>query len=186
MWVMASASRFATRYWDYSLNAYAQVDVQTLCLRLQRDYQANVNLLLLGGFAGTYGQVLAAEDWTRIKGALIPFNQRYTQRIRRVREHAQQFAGLHITARECYRQLKALELKAEQLEQQIIAVSCDNGTRSRLLRHQDCATDKQVLYNLLAYYAAWPIRSTAAAEALRELAAALIRNSEIKGNHSQR
>lgn len=180
-----SANRFAAHYWHYSLNAYAQTDVQRLCLQLQCDYRANVNLLLLGGFAGCSGQLLVAEDWTRIDAALAPFNLRYTQRIRRLRERAQQFASSHIIAAECYEQLKALELKAERLEQQIIAVSCDNGMRSKVSRHQNCAIDNQVLHNLLAYYASWPMRPAAAAKVVRELAAALIRNGEIKGNHSQ-
>ncbi|MGI9285113.1 MAG: TIGR02444 family protein [Pseudomonadales bacterium] len=173
---MESVTQFAAYYWRYSLDAYAQVDVQRLCLQLQDDYQANVNLLLLAGFAGSCGQAFAAEYWARIDLALASFNGRYTQRIRRLRRRVQQLANSHITAAECYQQLKTLELKAEQLEQQIIAVSCDNGVRSRPLSHQNCAADKQILGNLLAYCAGWAVVPANAEKLVRELAAALIQN----------
>lgn len=185
MAAVASAKRFADHYWHYSLAEYAQTDVRALCLRLQDDYQANVNLLLLGGFVGCSGHMLGADDWTRIAAAMTPFNRRYTQRIRNLRKRLQRLAGSHITAADCYRQLKVLELKAEQLEQQIIAISCDNGVRSSLLRRQNCAVDNQILHNLLAYHASWSERSAAGAKVVGELAAALRRNGEIKGNQSQ-
>lgn len=181
-----NANSLAARYWDYSLDAYAQAGVQTLCLQLQRDYRANVNLLLFAGFVGSSGMKLVAENWSNFRLLLAPINRRYTQRIRRLRERAQQFASSHIPANECYQQLKALELRAERIEQLIVAGSCDNEVASTLLQRRDCAIDERIEYNLLAYYASWPSQSAAAVEVLRDLAAALLRNGEIKGNLLQR
>lgn len=176
----------AARYWNYSLSAYAQADVQALSLQLQRDYQANVNLLLFAGFVASSGRALGNQEWASIEAALTPFNRRYTQRIRRLRERVQRYASSHSTANECYQQLKALELRAERLEQQLVVVSCDNELRLRLSHRENCANGEHILHNLLAYYASWPAKSTAAEEVLCKLAIALARNSEIKGNHSQR
>ncbi len=179
-----NVSSFAARYWNYSLTAYAQAGVQTLCLQLQRDYQANVNLLLLGGFLGSLGLVHVAEDWVNLEAALAPVNRRCTQRIRQLRAGAKKFAGLHPHANECYRQLKALELQAERIEQLIVVGSCDNQAKAHRLHSQNCAIDEQILHNLLGYYATWPTKCPAAAEAVRALAAALLQNGGIKGNLS--
>lgn len=182
---MELSNSLAARYWNYSLSAYAQTGVQALCLQLQRDHQANVNLLLFGGFLGCSGLVLTADDWLNLGLALTPLNQRYTQRIRRLREGAKQFAGLHTPANKCYQQLKALELQAERIEQLIIAGSCDNDTRVALMHRHYCAISDHILHNLLGYYANWPTSSSAVVKALHELAALLLRNGETKGNLSQ-
>ncbi len=177
---MAAAKRFADGYWRYSLTAYAASDVRALCLRLQDSYEANVNLLLLGGFVGHSGRMLAAQEWSRIAEAMAPFNRRYTQRIRHLRQRVQPLA-----AAGCYQQLKALELQAEQLEQQIIAMACDSSVHWMLLRQRNDVPGNQVLPNLLAYHASWSLKSAEADSLVRELAAALLRGDAIKRNQSQ-
>ncbi len=171
---MAESKQFADRYWRYSLTAYATDAVQALCLRLQDEYAANVNLLLLGGFVGHAGLILDAQDWAGIVEDIAPFNQRYTQRIRKLRQRVQPLA-----VSTCYQQLKALELQAERLEQQIITLAY----ASRVPQQQS-AVANEVLQNLLAYQASWSLRSAAAQPLMRQLAAALCRGAEIKSNYT--
>ena len=178
---MAAAKRFTDGYWRYSLTAYAATDVRALSLHLQDDYKANVNLLLLGGFVGHSGQMLAARDWSSIAERIAPFNRRYTQRIRNLRQRVQP-----LTAAECYQQLKTLELQAEQLEQQIIATACDPSMYSMPITRQNGVPENQVLPNLLAYHASWSLKSAEAENLVCELAAALLRGDTIKRNQSQR
>ncbi len=177
---MAAAKQFADRYWCYSLTAYAAPEVQALCLRLQNDYGANINLLLFGGFIGHSGQVLEAQDLRRIAERVARFNRRYTQRIRKLRQRVQQLA-----AGECYQQLKALELKAEQLEQLITTAACDTGMLAAQLREQNAAAANQVLHNLLVYQAGWPLKCAESESLVSELATALQRGSANKRNQSQ-
>lgn len=176
---MAEATRFAGRYWRYSLTAYAATNVQSLCLRLQDEHAANVNLLLLGGFFGHLGQMLEAQDWFRIAEHITPFNRRYTQPIRNLRQRVQLLA-----ADECYQQLKALELQAEQLEQHIIAIACTRPLPQQKCVSGVCLADNRVLQNLLAYRAGWPLRSTEAAHLVRELAVALCCDDQIQSKQA--
>ncbi len=182
---MSAAKPFVDRYWRYSLSAYAAAGVQTLCLRLQNSHAANVNLLLLGGFVGCAGQLFEEQDWVRITNYIAPFNKRYTRRIRDLRQRVQPLA-----ATECYQQLKALELQAEQLEQQIIVMALDYRGYSKRMNQQkyesfrNGSDSSKVLQNLRAYQACWPLTSTNAERLTGELAAALSGDRQIKAGQA--
>lgn len=182
---MSAAKQFVDRYWHYSLSAYAAAGVQTLCLRLQNSHAANVNLLLLGGFVGCTGQLLEEQDWNRITNSIAPFNKRYTRRIRDLRQRVQPLA-----ASECYQQLKALELQAERLEQQIIVMALDVRGYSNSLNRQAYKPgnhgpdSNKVLQNLRSYQACWSLSSANAKHLTGELAAALSGDKHIKAGQA--
>lgn len=124
--------------------------------------------------------MLAAQDWRGITATLAPFNRRYTQRIRNLRLRVQPLA-----AAKCYQQLKALELAAERLEQQIIAMALDSSIGLTPWRQLSGESGNQVLSNLLAYQASWSPKSADVDSLVSKLAAALLRGDAIKRNQSR-
>lgn len=103
-------------FWDYSLAHYSRPEVASLCLELQEDVGANVNLVLLCCWLGSFGQVLTAEDLDEAEEVIRDWNEQVVEPLRRVRRFLHsEFMGF--ADQEWPLEVKQLELKAERVVQ---------------------------------------------------------------------
>ena len=105
-------------FWQYSLQVYRSAAVQTLCLELQDNHGANVNLLLWACWLETQGRALSADSLAQAMAQLAHWEQSVVRPLRQLRRALK--AG-HAWGQEDVEPtralIKAAELKAEQQEQ---------------------------------------------------------------------
>lgn len=135
-------------FWDFSLCHYAKAPVQALCLQLQEEAQANVNLVLFALWlaeekrAFEYGVVEMYQPFQR-------WRQQVVLPLRQSRIAAKQQQGR--TA--IYEALKKCELEVERVEQDLLF--------DLLLKFPivpaDCGVGELAAQNLKAYLATLPL-----------------------------
>jgi uncharacterized protein (TIGR02444 family) len=116
----------AAALWQFSLTLYAAPGVARQCLRLQDQWQANVNLMLWLVWLEHHGQLVDSATVERAQAAIAIWNQSTSQPLRALRRqlgdqltaNAKQQAEHKTTL---YQQLKGAELLAEQVEQDLLA-----------------------------------------------------------------
>jgi uncharacterized protein (TIGR02444 family) len=110
--------------WKFSLAVYGAPGVSAACLDLQERRGADVNLLLYAAFVGISRRGrLTSREIERCCDAVRPWTEHVVTGLRRVRRALKADLGA-ITADRAAplrRQIAALELQAEQLEQQALA-----------------------------------------------------------------
>jgi uncharacterized protein (TIGR02444 family) len=112
--------------WRFSLDRYARPGVAPLCLRLQERHGADVNLLLLALWLASEGRAVRQSDGP---GALVA--AWHEQTVRPLRLLRQTVKGWHLdgvpaSRVEAFRRyIKAAELEAEHLEQEVLQVWAD-------------------------------------------------------------
>ena len=112
----------ATTLWDYSLAVYARSGVPAACLALQARHGLDVNVLLFCCWAGQCGRALTPEEIDGLMAAVGPWHERAVKPLRAVRRWLKTRETAPGAAAEALRQeVKALELEAERIEQQILA-----------------------------------------------------------------
>ncbi len=108
-----TASQLAAAFWQFSLEFYPSR--QPLLLRLQDEHNANINVLLCICWLSLQQRQLTHTQLRQILSALAEVNQHITTPLRQIRRNltadTQQFKAA----------LLAVELQAEQAEQQAIA-----------------------------------------------------------------
>lgn len=109
-------------FWDFSNAVYGRSGVAKACLSLQDRRGLDVNLLLFCCWAGMRGwQLTAAELAARID-AVRPWQDQVVKPLRAARRWLKEQHTAPAEAAEALRQaIKAQELEAERLEQQILA-----------------------------------------------------------------
>ena len=107
----------ADAFWQVSLAFYPQV--QPLCLQLQDNWQANVNLLLLS-YTEQLGWQLDAASLTQGLQQLAPLNQHITQVLRQCRRELPKLPLDSNQQTELKQGILQTELVAERLEQQLL------------------------------------------------------------------
>ncbi|OCW96654.1 TIGR02444 family protein [Alishewanella sp. HH-ZS] len=108
----------ADAFWQVSLVFYPQV--QPLCLQLQDNWQANVNLLLLLSYTEQLGWQLDAASLTQGLQQMAPLNQHITQVLRQCRRELPKLPLDSNQQTELKQGLLQTELVAERLEQQLL------------------------------------------------------------------
>ena len=108
-----TASQLAAAFWQFSLAFYPSR--QPLLLRLQDEHQANINVLLAICWLSLQQRQLTSPQLRQILSALEPVNQQVTTPLRQIRRNLQADTLQFKPA------LLAVELQAEQAEQQAIA-----------------------------------------------------------------
>ena len=105
------------RFWTWALEAYARPGAADLCLRLQDDFDQCVPYLLWAAWAAQEGRVLDAAALTAGADLSARWQTAAVSPLRQARRAMKpSVAGVEDAAREALRvQVKALELKAEQL-----------------------------------------------------------------------
>jgi uncharacterized protein (TIGR02444 family) len=108
----------AATFWQISLAFYPQV--QPLCLQLQDNWQANVNVLLLLSYTEQLGWQLDAESLTQALQQLAPLSQQITQILRQCRRELPKLPLDGNQQAELKQGILQTELVAERLEQQLL------------------------------------------------------------------
>ena len=111
----------AAGFWDFSLRFYAQPAVRKACLEAQDRHGLRVNLLLLACYLAQEHVSLDAADWQSVATATEAWYDGIVQPLRASRR-----ALLPGPFRE---RVKALELEAEQEEQQYLWAALDGLAR---------------------------------------------------------
>jgi len=113
-------------FWDFSLRIYARENVPAACLRLQDEFNVDVNLLLYGCWLGVSGKDLDGNTLRRALEFSSVWNTEVVHPLRRIRRWMkdENCGGGEIdrVARLALRErVKATELAAEHLQQSTLA-----------------------------------------------------------------
>lgn len=107
--------------WDFSLHYYARPGVSPLCLRLQDEQGANVNVVLWALWLGYRGVRLESASLTQALRKIHSWDQHYVLPLRHLRRRMKVEFDVTDTSIEAVRaQIKQAELLAEKHLQQIL------------------------------------------------------------------
>lgn len=108
-------------FWAFSLSLYDRPGAASACLELQDRCGADVNLLLLGFWRARRGYPgWAVAELERIEAAVVPVNA-VLRPLRDARRALKDLREIEPTADALYAEIKALELKLEQVAQAWLA-----------------------------------------------------------------
>jgi uncharacterized protein (TIGR02444 family) len=112
-------------FWNFSLAVYSEASVQRECLDLQDQYGIDVNLVLFCAFAGAeHGVVLSDQALKEAMDVVSTWQQQVVTGLRTIRRALKPLLGasppLDTPIAAMRTQVKASELEAERIEQQIL------------------------------------------------------------------
>ncbi len=112
-------------FWDFSLRTYSRPGVPNSCLTLQDGSGVDVNVLLFGLFLGQSNRKLSAADVRTIAQAIEPWRAEIVVNLRAARRALKDppphFEGP--LAESLRKQVKAAELEAERIQQEMLFVT---------------------------------------------------------------
>ena len=106
-------------FWDYSLATYALDGVAATCLELQDTCGLDVNLLLYAAWLAQLNQRLSGEHLAAVEAVIVDWREKVVKPLRALRRQLQDYtraAGVRV-------EIKALELRAEQQQQDLMFAS---------------------------------------------------------------
>jgi uncharacterized protein (TIGR02444 family) len=110
--------------WDFSLSVYSERGVAEECLTLQDRHDLNVNLVLLAAYLGCAGIALTEEHWEDAASEIALLDEIVVRPLRSIRRalksHANTEDSLGTRPMGVYRTIKAAEIDAERLEQDVL------------------------------------------------------------------
>jgi uncharacterized protein (TIGR02444 family) len=113
----------AAGFWAFSLALYDRPGAAAACLALQDGFNADVNLLLLGFWRARRGYAgWAVAELDRVEAAVAPVNA-VLKPLRQARRSLKDLIAAEPTADALYAEIKALELKLEQVAQVWLAAA---------------------------------------------------------------
>jgi uncharacterized protein (TIGR02444 family) len=118
-------------FWAFSLSLYDRPGAAAACLALQDRFGADVNLLLLGFWRARRGYAGWADtELDRVESAVAPVNAVLAP-LRETRRALKSLCEIEPTADALYAEIKALELKLEQVAQVWLAAASRVGPAQR-------------------------------------------------------
>ena len=102
-------------FWDFSLRHYVNPSVQALCLQLQDEIQANVNLLLFALWLAEQRRVFDV-SLINAHSPFLSWREQVVLPLRQSRVAAKQLQGRNAA----YEALKKCELQVERVEQDLL------------------------------------------------------------------
>ena len=110
------------RFWQFSLAAYRREGVSSICLRLQDEMNADVNVLLFMLWLGATDRVVTdAEAMTRIIAATQGWHRAVVRPLRQARRAMKGWPVPDLQERDAVRaRLQAVEIEAERIEQTML------------------------------------------------------------------
>lgn len=118
-------------FWAFSLGLYDRPGAAATCLELQTRFGADVNLLLLGFWRARRGYTGWADaELERVEAAVAPVNAVLVP-LRAARQALKELREIEPTAEGLYAEIKALELKLEQVAQVWLAAAARIGPAQR-------------------------------------------------------
>lgn len=110
------------QFWDFSLKAYARERVAEACLALQDRRGIDVNLGLFCCWAGSQGRALTPADLEQLVAAVRPWQKNVVRPLREIRRWLKDQQTAPADLASPFRDaIKAHELEAERIEQQMLA-----------------------------------------------------------------
>ncbi|MFO1061904.1 MAG: TIGR02444 family protein [Dongiaceae bacterium] len=120
----------AAELWRFTLAVYGRPGVSAACLALQDEAGLDVNLLLFCCWAGLRGHRFSRAELDDAAAAAGPWQQEILAPLRAIRRKLKHAPGLELEAGAAlYAQAKALELAAEEAEQQLLAAAVPFAAR---------------------------------------------------------
>lgn len=127
----AGAEGSQAGFWAFSLGLYDRPGAASACLALQDRFGADVNLLLLGFWRARRGYAGWADaELDRVEAAVAPVNA-VLQPLREARRALKSLREIEPTADALYAEIRALELKLEQVAQVWLAAASRVGPAQR-------------------------------------------------------
>ncbi|MBS4045325.1 MAG: TIGR02444 family protein [Alphaproteobacteria bacterium] len=118
-------------FWAFSLSLYDRPGAAAACLELQTRFGADVNLLLLGFWRARRGYTGWADaELERVEAAVGPVNAVLAP-LRAARQALKELREIEPAAEGLYAEIKALELKLEQVAQVWLAAAARIGPAQR-------------------------------------------------------
>lgn len=107
----------APSLWDFSLALYSAPDVESICLRLQDDFQVNVNILLWCCWLEVHGIRLTAMRLEQACQGIDSWDQTVVVPLRHLRRDIKQrYPANDQQVEACRQAIKSAELAAEKVE----------------------------------------------------------------------
>lgn len=108
-------------FWDFSCGYYAQQSVKQACLKLQDQYQANINILLLCLWHAKSGHGILTDDKLSLAiAAISKWHSKIVLSLRKLRQNVTKhpdFPSLKVI----YKEVLEQEIYAEHVEQLLLA-----------------------------------------------------------------
>lgn len=110
-------------FWRFSLSVYGQEGVPELCISLQDDHGADVNVLLYLLFRAVSGDAFDTADIARLDAGIAPWREEVVRPLRAVRRALKTpaLAGIADDDDALRQRIKAVELEAERRQQFALA-----------------------------------------------------------------
>ena len=136
-----------SEFWDFSLEVYGRPEVNRLCLDLQDNYGADVNMLLFACWLGHSGRgTVTVSAWRAMILRLTRWRDRVIKPLRDVRH---MLKHEHLAPASMKEQVFQSEIEAEHIEQLILEKEWGNGRRSVVSGSARKVQD--MIENLVAY-----------------------------------
>lgn len=136
-----------SEFWDFSLNVYHRPEVSKLCLDLQDNYGADVNMLLFACWLGHTGRgTVTVSAWRAMILRLTKWREKVIKPLRSVRHMLQ---DEHLAPLSMKEQVFNCEIDAEHIEQLILEKEW--GNTRRIIISDSTRRAKDMLENLVAY-----------------------------------
>ena len=158
-------------FWTFSLAVYAAPGVADECLELQTTLNIDVNVLLFCAWLGAERKIaLSEDDFTAIDACVEQWHETVVRPLRSVRQSMKLHPAIsNQDVIDLRKQVAALELRAEQIEQAQLFEMADEIARdhetsldaivsnvsSYLRRHGDAADNITVPKRMIAAAAQW-------------------------------
>jgi uncharacterized protein (TIGR02444 family) len=118
-------------FWRFSLAVYAAPGVTPECLALQESLGADVNVLLFCAWAGTQKRLLTAAHVAAVDARVTSWHEHVVRPLRAARQSIKTMPEMNIGEVALFRKnVAALELRAEQIEQAFLFAGADQLFRS--------------------------------------------------------
>lgn len=104
--------------WDFASALYAEPSIQELCLQLQDQHNANVNLILWCCWLESEGKPLGADSLIRAEELVLPLDQSLIVPLRKLRSEVVNTALTRVQQSVIKKQLLSAELTAEKVQLQ--------------------------------------------------------------------
>ncbi|MEH6557875.1 MAG: TIGR02444 family protein [Oceanicoccus sp.] len=132
-------------FWQFSLITYAVSGVESLLLRLQNEFGADINMLLFCYWLGLQQKIPASEQWVELQKLTAEWQKKSILPLRSVRQFLKQQSGMA----NFRRSIQTVEIEAERLQQEMM----EHFSTTHELTSFDSAPEKVAWQNLETYFA---------------------------------
>lgn len=136
-----------SEFWDFSIDVYARPEVSKLCLDLQDNYGADINMVLFACWLGNSGRgLVTVSAWRAMILRLTRWREQVIKPLRGVR---QMLKHEHLAPERMRQQVFESELEAEHIEQLVLEREWGSGRRSLVTSSSRKTED--MIENLVTY-----------------------------------